>query len=637
MSIRVNLPDGSVANFPDGMDPQAVQAEIERYMAQSQQMSQAQQQPAQRRVMTPGQNIARDVGRLRDTIGRGDGEFQENFDYQQGQTAPQAARERPAGDTRQRRQGRPAVAEPQPEPQGYRQPTMAASEINNPAMRSAVQNQDSVAEDSYTDRGPSQRPSKGQEAPENRQMPMNAMEQQAQQEAQRRGPDRRNADVQIRDTNRETLIQRALRDARTTSAAIVGGMSEEPNPDRQFFQSGGLAGDIGEVARRTPAIIGGVARSAADLANTVVNPYVKYATGYEFPTSESRRENAEAPPPAAEQASAQNATPPEAQNAAAAAGQPAGELPSVQNPNAGQRTDVSMPRGLSIQDAREQGRGENAMTFNMADGTSQTVPVGKPGKASPQALKNGTKTGMDYILEQGEQYVLQRLKRGDIAGAMEFRNFMRNEQNQRGLENYNRAVVSTTLRDTESFAKSTAGMVRYLDPDGDWEVETKGTQLLFSDDGQVTGAEVALKNKRTGETLVNEYQGMKEVLDGLGDFASPTAGIERQRQRVEQAQAQKIENANSFSTAYDEAVKMMFPDGFVDGRSMQPFTPEQRQQADTAVREYIASSRPDLPQPPPRQAPVAPPPAAASGVGSSIRSFFGGTGGDKPIPTMAGM
>jgi hypothetical protein len=34
-----------------------------------------------RRVMTPGQNIARDVGRLRDAIGRPEEEFQENFDF----------------------------------------------------------------------------------------------------------------------------------------------------------------------------------------------------------------------------------------------------------------------------------------------------------------------------------------------------------------------------------------------------------------------------------------------------------------------------------------------------------------------------------------------------------------------------
>jgi hypothetical protein len=585
MTIRVNLPDGSVANFPEGMQPQQIQAEIEQYLAQ------ATPQPApQRRVMTPGQEIARDANRLRDTIGRGDGEFQQNYDWQEGSPQPQATQQRPAGDTRQRRQGRSAVAEQQEAPQ---------------------------------------------QAPQPEQMPLNAMEQMYQNDAQRRGPDRRNADVQIRDNDRESLIQRALRDARTTSAAIVGGTSQKPNPEHQFFQSGGLAGDVTEVARRTPAIIGGVARSAADLANTVVNPYVKYATGYEFPTSRSQRE--QSTPAGAAQSAPQEAAPaaePESLQQPTA-GQPVGDLPSVQNPNAGQRTNVAMPRGLSIQGAREQGRGEDAMTFNMGDGSTQTVSTGKPGKASPQALKNGTKTGMDFILEQGEQYVLQRLKRGDIAGAVEFRNFMRDESNQRGLENYNRAVVSTTLRDTEAFAKSTAGMVRYLDPDGEWEVDTKGTKLLFSDNGQVAGAEVALKNKRTGETLVNEYQGMKEVLDGLGDFASPTAGLERQRQRVEQAQAQKVENAKDFTTAYNDAAKLLFPDGFIDGSTYRPFTPEQRQQADTTIREYIAASRPDLPQPQ-RPAPVAPP-QAASGVGSSIRSFFGGTGGDKPVPTMEGM
>jgi PII-like signaling protein len=108
--------------------------------------------------------------------------------------------------------------------------------------------------------------------------------------------------------------------------------------------------------------------------------------------------------------------------------QHATELPSIRNPNAGQRTNVTMPRGLSIAGAAAEGRQEASRTFNMADGSSLTVPVAKPGTASPQAVRNGTKTRMDFIMEQGEQYVLQRLKRGDIAGAIEFRNFMQGKE-----------------------------------------------------------------------------------------------------------------------------------------------------------------------------------------------------------------
>lgn len=634
MSIRVNLPDGSVANFPDGMNPQQIQAEIERHMAQA---------APQRRVLTPGQDIARDVNRLRDTIGRGDGEFQENFDWQ-GEPQPPRQREIPLNAMEQQAQMEAQRRGPQrrnaeisireamePEPQGYQQPTMGATELNQPAMRDAVRGREAPTSEVNTDRGPQRR--RAEVSIREALPPTEAAEDKFQENYDWQGdPNSRPAEQPAKDP--ATMTDAELRAAEIAARNPIG------NAGRAIADT--FRGATRAAASATQDAIGGAAAALgmpgvggrlmqgadnidASLAERrrleAEERAASDARAQQLTDERARRQPAQsqAPSASAAQAAPAPATP--------APGQPATALPSIQNPNAGQRTNVSMPRGLSVADATAEGRQEASRTFNMADGSSQTVPVGKPGKASPQALRNGTKTGMDYILEQGEQYVLQRLKRGDIAGAMEFRNFMRDEQNQRGLENYNRAVVSTTLRDTEAFAKSTAGMVRYLDPDGDWEVDTKGTQLLFTDDGQVAGAEVALKNKRTGETLVNEYQGMKEVLDGLGDFASPTAGIERQRQRVEQAQAQRIENAKNFSTAYDEAVKMMFPDGFVDGQTLQPFTPEQRQQADMAVREYIASSRPDLPQPPPRQAPA----GAASGVGV----VTGGSSG-QPVPTWGG-
>lgn len=612
MSIRVNLPDGSVANFPDGMDPQAMQDEIERYLAQSQQ--QAPQD--QRRVMTPGQEIARDVNRLRDTVGRGDGEFQENFDWQQGEAAPQARQGRPAGDTRQRRQGRPDGRPEQNDGQ-FIQDTVGPSDLNTPAMQNAMRGQDRVDPERS---GPQQRNGKRPD----QQMPMNAMEQMYQDNAQRRGPDRRNADVQIRDNDRESLIQRALRAARTTSAAIVGGTSQEPNPDHQFFQSGGLAGDIGEVARRTPAIIGGVARSAADLANTVVNPYVKYATGYEFPTSRSQRE--QSPPAGAAQAAPPAAGPEAVQQPAA--GQPAGELPSVQNPNAGQRTNLSMPRGLSVQDAREQGM-PNTAPYSLGDGRSI-----RPGPVPKTAMTNAVKSGMENLMANADRIILERVRLGDIKGATAFREFIRSEQAQKGMEYMNRTFAAIQYQDNSTFAASTAKMVESYDPDGDWEVDTKQTRLTQDTDGNPSGAILALRNKNTGEVSEQTYQGLQQVYEGLSRYGDPQGQFVSAQERIAQAQQQQIANAKSYQEAYDEAAKLMFKNGFTDALGI-TIPPEEMQQRDQMIRDYIASSRPDLPQPPPRQ-PAAAPPPAASGIGANIRSFFGGSTGDKPVPTFDG-
>jgi hypothetical protein len=618
------------------MDPQAVQAEIERYMAQSQQTSQAQQQPAQRRVMTPSQNIARDVGRLRDTIGRGDGEFQENFDYQQGQSEPQAARERPAGDTRQRRQGRPAVVEPQPEPQGYRQPTMAASELNNPAMRSAMRNQDPVPED-----------------------------------AQRRGPSRRNAEVSIREAlPRTSAAEDEFQENFNWQGDPASSPDEQPTANRQPGIRLDQVSDQRLEAERLAAESGGVRELATDVAEGVTGAIRSVGTGLtdrigrglsimgatgaggrmmeqadglrdlgdQRVEDERLREETRAARVAeldAEIARRQGNQPtaPASANAQPeqAPSQPVAALPSVQNPNEGQRTNVSMPRGLSIQDAREQGM-PNTAPYSLGDGRSI-----RPGPVPKKAMTNAVRSGMENLMANADQIIMARLRVGDIKGATAFREFIRSEQAQKGMEYMNRTFAAVQYQDNTTFAASTAKMVEAYDPDGDWSVDTERTRLTQDTEGNPSGAILALRNKNTGEVSEQTYQGLAQVYDGLARYGDPQGQFTAAQERIQQAQVQKVENAKGFTTAYDAAAELLFPDGFIDGTTGKAFTPEERQQADTAVREYIASSRPDLPQPPPRQAPVTPPPAAASGVGSSIRSFFGGTGGDKPIPTMAGM
>jgi hypothetical protein len=513
MSIRVNLPDGSVANFPEGMDPQQIQSEIEQHLTQAQQ---------------------------------------------------------PAGDTRQRRQGRPAIAKRQ-DPQ---QPV---------------------------------------------QMPLNAMEQMYQDEAQRGGPPRRNADVQVRDQSRESLIQRALNDVRNTSGAIVGGMGAAvaPNPEREFLQSGGLAGDVAEVAKRVPGVVRGAARSAADLVNTVVNPYVEYATGYKFPTSSSIAEAATDQPQEQPQAQPQQTQGRQEQSAPQ---QATGPLPSAQNPNAGQRTDVSMPRALSIQGAREQGRGENAMSFSMGDGHTVQVRA-----APPAAVRNGVKSGMDFLMERADQITLRMLQAGDVAGATEFRNFVRSEQAQKGMSYMNRAVIASTYGDSAAFTASLDRMVKSFDPDGDWQIDTKGTRLIQTDNGQAVGAMLSMRNKATGEVFEQEYMGMQNVIAALSDWGSPTAAYERQQERVAGAVSQTIANAKGYQEAFDKAMADMFDKGsFVDydGNAISQEEMDRRVQM---VNERIRMVRPDLiPQNAPR-------PGAASGVGA----VMGGSAG-QPVPTWGG-
>jgi hypothetical protein len=395
-------------------------------------------------------------------------------------------------------------------------------------------------------------------------------------------------------------------------------VSGQPNPNHQFFQSGGLINDVSEVAKRVPGVVGGAARTAADLANTVVNPYVKYATGYEFPTSASIREGAEGQTQETGQPIARNDTTP----------QPGATRPATEADQAAATQAPKMPRALSVQGAREQQLGAASQA---PLSTGQTI---KPGPVPKKAMTNAVRSGMENLMANADKIILARLNVGDIKGATAFRDFIRSEQAQKGMEYMNRTFAAIQYQDNTTFPASAAKMVEAYDPDGDWEVDTERTRLTQDTSGNPSGAILALRNKNTGEVSEQTYQGLAQVYDALARYGDPQGQFTAAQERIQQAQAQKIENAKNFTSAYDAAVEILFPDGFVDGRSMQPFTPEQRQQADTAVREYIASSRPDLPQPPPKQA--AAPPPAASGVGSSIRSFFGGSTGDKPVPTFGG-
>lgn len=296
----------------------------------------------------------------------------------------------------------------------------------------------------------------------------------------------------------------------------------------------------------------------------------------------------------------------------------------------------NMPRSMSVQGAREQQLGA-ASQAPLSMG--QAVPAGQSaqvGKAPPKAVKNAVKSGVDYMEQNMDQVVFGLLRQGKVKEAREFQTFMAERKTLRGMEETNRSYVALHYRDEGLWTKSLAGMVDNLYPDGEFEIDTKGTRFMRDDDGEVVGGIVSIRNKETGEVFEQEYIGMESLMRGVAEVGMPDAAYEYQKTRVEEARTKKIENAKNFTSAYDAAAELLFPDGFADGTTGKAFTPEERQQADTAIREYIASSRPDLPQPPPRSAPAGQPPQSASGVGSSIRSFFGGSTGDKPVPTFGG-
>jgi hypothetical protein len=260
------------------------------------------------------------------------------------------------------------------------------------------------------------------------------------------------------------------------------------------------------------------------------------------------------------------------------------------------------------------------MTFAMGDGGSVQVR-----KAPPAAMKNGTQSGLDFLMERADDIILKRLQAGDVTGATAFRDFVRGEQAQKGMTYMNRAVIAANYGDSDAFTSSLDRMIKAFDGDGDWQVDTKGTRLIQTDNGQAVGAMLSLRNKATGEVMEQEYMGMQNVIAALSDWGSPTAAYERQEERVATAVAQKIANAKSYQEAFDKAFEGMFDkDSFVDldGNAISQGEMDRRVQM---VNERIRAVRPDL----------VPQSAARPGAASGVGAITGGSSG-QAVPTWGG-
>jgi hypothetical protein len=306
----------------------------------------------------------------------------------------------------------------------------------------------------------------------------------------------------------------------------------------------------------------------------------------------------------------------QARNATASEQNPDPQTPELRT-KPGQSNDgkprLQYPASMSVTDAVTQG----TRSYAMSDGSAV-----QSGRATQRSLNEGGKRSLDYILSRGDEVVAALVSKGMLTEAREYREFLDGEQASQGATHMGRATVAANAGDTTAFSASLDAMVRAYEPDGLWQVDRAGTRLIEGANGQPVGAVLSMTNKESGETIEQEYMGMQNVLNGISDWGSPLAAYQRQRERVNAALAQKVSDAEEFTSAYDAAMELLFPDGFFDRATMQQFTPEQRQEADRAVRQYIGSSRPDLPQPQP---------GAASGVGV----VQGGSNG-QPVPTFGG-
>lgn len=590
MKIEVQLPDGSIAEFPEGTPPEVMQAEIEKTLGGQ---SDPRRNPDPTREPSPRPDVSqrlqqgqRGGGASSMPIPRSMSTLPEPPAQDQ---APQSGPVPPASNPVNDR-----IAAENPNAFDPRSDANVYGRGEEPRQRPAP----APAQDQ-----PPQIASAGQpdQGPQSLLQQMNP--------AQRAAFDALPPDQQAIVLGTGAPSAEDTREPTNTSSAFRGGDGEVQEPYRGPYKGEGIS-PLEAINRYEDWEAGNAPHpearsSAAEAARIREQNGTTSARG-------SMGDNITQGNPAAAAAQADQAR---AGNAPGETAAPSATGEKSETPN------LAMPRGLSVQDALQGENTGKSFGFSMGDGS--TVQIGT---APRRAMRQAEKSGLDFLMERSDKVIEALLAKGDIAGATEFRAFVRGENAQAGMKSMNTAIVAANYGDSAAFTAALSRMATSLDGDGQWEIDTAGTKLNEVD-GEAVGATISMRNKDTGEITTREFEGMQGVISAVSDWASPTAAFERQQARVTSAQNAAITKADDFQEAYDKLFEDMYDkDSFVDleGKSIGQDEMANRHQI---VIDRIKAVRPDLM-----------PSGMGGGQGASgagAGAFTGGSNG-QPVPTLNG-
>lgn len=355
----------------------------------------------------------------------------------------------------------------------------------------------------------------------------------------------------------------AVRQAAPTQPPSPGML--EPDYNRDFGQSGGAIGDVGEVAKRGLAVAGNVAGKVSQAADAVdqfalrgvdtlnrgIGAVSDYVTGYDPGFVPLARQpdtglGAVAPPqPSPAVATPQGAAPNGAPAAMGALGgnwsnQPSGQTPATPpdqrvvqaNPPANAPTAVkgiATTAEVALTDAAP---ADVQAAVNSAPpevlGALQTPGV------SEGAKDRATKSFMDHYREVGAPIVMKgMMERGDLQGAMAFQEFLDKDATKAGMEDWAAMAFAGVTGDFDSFADHFVSGYNRLDYFGDDTTIVKAKSGFTRDDnGTINGAILTFKNESTGATFERVFDGPDDFVEMGINFLGPEPAFQAYRDRA---------------------------------------------------------------------------------------------------------
>ena len=304
-------------------------------------------------------------------------------------------------------------------------------------------------------------------------------------------------------------------------AAIRGQVAQalqpyQPDYDRKFFQPGGLVGDVREIGNRVgPAALGALydtAATAANTVNTVINPAVNYATGYEFPTIET------APKPVSSPYSRAN------KDAGLGGTTATGATPAPVS--AAEKTSAaSQPAAAGA------AAGKEAVALTFGD-------LGlKPGERyTEKQVQTAAERTMQWFYETAAPRFLEHyVSTGQMDKATAYAEILESRAGKKAQERRASAAFKFINGDIDGWATDTLDAFKaygYVDPT--FDIDEEATGIIRDENGGFAGGRVVFKDRKTGNTMEKLFQTEDEMYNYGMVMTDPATVVDLKSQTQEQ-------------------------------------------------------------------------------------------------------
>lgn len=686
MNIEVQLPDGSIAEFPQGTPPEIMQAEIEKVLGGSPANPSRNPDPTGERpnLRVPNRLIQgqRGGGNADMPPSRSMSAFPEQqapdqapqvidgttrrvdrYDDPLGMTAPQEAFEKQSQRVRAREQAQANQEAARDRSTPYQPPTMGASELNTPAVRNATEQSApsrsaiQTADERYAPAPPSGSSGRARQRPDS--PPMDGALPQsglpagsaARRETQPQPVPDEQVDQAISkyqelterllDPNLDNEMRRALETQQ--SALRLALESSESTSDwarTRIAQAGNLLGAA------TDAVGQGAARALSIFSPELGAAIDRQSQGGGTQNDPQLTGPANSMERAAQDSALEAARLRAEQGITSARGSMGDNITQGNQEAAAEQADAARAEVAGNDAPRERpatAAGQGAAVPELQFPQSLSTRDARPGQTAqnPETMTFSMGDGSAVQIRT----MPQRARDNAVRSGMDFQQQQANRLIRSLIErgDISKAMEFRTFMNEQQTQRGMTEMNRTVAAAsyGDSSAFTTAFDRmvrsfdpdgpwqvntedtkLIEQDGQAVGAILSLKNKDTGEVMNQEYLGMQEVIGGISRWGSLESQFEYQKERVTAAASQRIANAESYQNAYDEAMKAMFPADSWVDYEKNYIGEEEQQRRHQAVVDRIQQVRPDLV-----------PQGAASGVGAG--GFTGGSNG-QPVPTLGG-